>query len=77
MRSMTGYGRGEARHRGLKFSVELTSVNRKLADIFLCQELQREANTVASKANDTAISRSAVVLKAEFERIREQVQNIE
>jgi uncharacterized protein (TIGR00255 family) len=44
---------------------------------FLAQEMQREANTVASKANDAAMARSAVALKEEIERIREQVENVE
>jgi uncharacterized protein (TIGR00255 family) len=44
---------------------------------FLAQEMQREANTIASKANDAAMARSAVVLKEEIERIREQVENVE
>ena len=44
---------------------------------FLSQEMQREANTIASKANDSAMARSAVALKEEIERIREQVENVE
>ncbi len=44
---------------------------------FLCQELQRELNTIASKANDTEISHVVVDMKGELEKIREQVQNIE
>ncbi len=44
---------------------------------FLAQEMQREANTIASKANDAQIARSAVTLKEEIERIREQVENVE
>ena len=44
---------------------------------FLLQELFREINTIGSKANETAISRIVVEFKAELERIREQVQNIE
>jgi len=44
---------------------------------FLCQELFREANTIASKANNAGIKQTAVELKWELERIREQVQNIE
>ena len=35
MRSMTGYGRGDADHGGTKFSVELNSVNRKQSDIVI------------------------------------------
>lgn len=44
---------------------------------FLVQEMFREANTIGSKANDGDIVKEVVGLKAEVERIREQVQNIE
>jgi uncharacterized protein (TIGR00255 family) len=44
---------------------------------FLAQELMREANTVGSKAADAALVRVVVELKAEVERLREQVQNVE
>jgi uncharacterized protein (TIGR00255 family) len=44
---------------------------------FLAQEMFREVNTMGSKANDSRILRDVVGLKAELERIREQVQNIE
>lgn len=44
---------------------------------FLAQEMNREVNTVGAKANDALISREVVVLKAELERFREQVQNVE
>jgi uncharacterized protein (TIGR00255 family) len=44
---------------------------------FLAQELNREINTIGSKANDAAIAREVVTLKAELERIREQSQNLE
>ena len=44
---------------------------------FLTQELNREANTIGSKANDAEISRLVVDLKAEIEKLREQVQNVE
>ena len=44
---------------------------------FLLQELNREVNTVGSKANDAAIAQLAVGLKEELERIREQVENME
>ncbi|MBI5344054.1 MAG: YicC family protein [Deltaproteobacteria bacterium] len=44
---------------------------------FLCQELFRETNTIASKSNDTAITRFVVEMKSVVEKIREQVQNIE
>ena len=51
------------------------SVGRKLD--FIAQEMNREANTILSKANDIEISNLAIELKTEVERIREQVQNIE
>ncbi|MCR4806025.1 MAG: YicC family protein [Clostridia bacterium] len=44
---------------------------------FLVQEMNREANTIGSKANDIRITGSVLQLKAEIEKIREQVQNIE
>lgn len=44
---------------------------------FLVQELNREANTIGSKAQDVEIARRVVSIKAEIEKIREQIQNIE
>jgi uncharacterized protein (TIGR00255 family) len=44
---------------------------------FLVQEIYREVNTVSAKANDAEISQRVVEIKAELEKIREQVQNIE
>ena len=44
---------------------------------FLAQEMNREINTIGSKANDSAISREVVILKAELEKFREQAQNVE
>lgn len=44
---------------------------------FLIQEVNRESNTIGSKCSDIAIARVVVELKAEVEKIREQVQNIE
>jgi uncharacterized protein (TIGR00255 family) len=44
---------------------------------FLAQEMNREINTIGSKANDSRISREVVTLKAELERFREQAQNVE
>ena len=44
---------------------------------FLSQEMNREINTIGSKANDALISREVVIVKAELERFREQVQNVE
>ena len=54
---------------------EETPVGRKLD--FLIQEFNREANTIGSKGNDLEMARLVVDLKAEIEKIREQVQNIE
>lgn len=44
---------------------------------FLLQEMNREANTIGSKANDVGIGHAVIVIKEEIERIREQVQNVE
>jgi uncharacterized protein (TIGR00255 family) len=44
---------------------------------FLAQEMNREINTIGSKANDRVISREVVTLKAELEKFREQAQNVE
>ena len=44
---------------------------------FLCQELNREANTICSKAHETALTRIGLDMKATIEQFREQVQNIE
>ena len=51
------------------------SVGRKLD--FIAQEMNREANTILSKANDLEISARAIELKNEIEKVREQIQNIE
>ena len=50
-------------------------VGRKLD--FLIQEIQREVNTTASKANDMDVINCVIIIKTELEKIREQVQNIE
>ncbi len=44
---------------------------------FLVQEMNREANTIGSKANDIEITNMMLEIKSEIEKIREQVQNIE
>ncbi len=54
---------------------EGTQIGRKLD--FLIQEMNREANTILSKANDITISNYGIELKTEIEKIREQIQNIE
>ncbi len=51
------------------------SIGRKLD--FIAQEMNREANTILSKANDLATSDHAIELKTEIEKVREQIQNIE
>ena len=60
----------------IRETVELLEpVGRKLD--FLVQELNREVNTIGSKASDTAIAQAVVKAKGEIEKLREQVQNIE
>ncbi len=54
---------------------EKEGVGRKLD--FIAQEMNREANTILSKANDLEASGHAIGLKTEIEKIREQIQNIE
>ncbi len=44
---------------------------------FLAQEMNREANTILSKANDLTVSDIAINLKTDIEKVREQIQNIE
>ena len=44
---------------------------------FLVQEMNREANTIGSKANDAQIAQTAIALKEEVERLREQLENVE
>ena len=50
-------------------------IGRKLD--FIAQEMNREANTILSKANDLTVSNHAITLKTEIEKVREQIQNIE
>ena len=60
----------------IRATVDLTEpVGRKLD--FLVQELNREFNTIGSKAMDTAIAQCVVAAKGEIEKMREQVQNVE
>jgi uncharacterized protein (TIGR00255 family) len=63
----------------LKFFLECISKEnepgRKLN--FLCQEMNREANTISSKSISTSITHKVVLIKEEIEKIREQIQNIE
>ena len=44
---------------------------------FIVQEMNRECNTIGSKANDAALTRSVLACKAEIEKLREQIQNVE
>ena len=50
-------------------------IGRKLD--FLAQEMNREANTILSKSSDLDITNTAINLKTDIEKIREQIQNIE
>ena len=54
---------------------ESGAVGRRLD--FLCQEFNREANTLCSKSSDLELTRIGLALKAAIERLREQIQNIE
>jgi uncharacterized protein (TIGR00255 family) len=58
-----------------KFLESGEPVGRKLD--FIVQEMNREANTIGSKVNDSALAHKVVDIKGEIEKIREQVQNIE
>ena len=55
--------------------IEGGSIGRKL--YFIAQEMNREANTILSKANDLNTSNHAIELKTDIEKVREQIQNIE
>ena len=60
----------------MKDTLEATEgIGRKLD--FIAQEMNREANTILSKANDLTVSNYAITLKTEIEKVREQIQNIE
>ena len=62
--------------RSMKETLEKEeNVGRKLD--FIAQELNREANTTLSKANDIIISNQGIMMKTEIEKIREQIQNLE
>ena len=50
-------------------------VGRKLD--FIAQEMNREANTILSKANSLDVSDKAIQLKTDIEKVREQIQNLE
>ena len=57
------------------FAKSKSAIGRKMD--FLVQEINREANTIGSKASDSQIAYIVVDIKAEIEKIREQIQNIE
>jgi len=58
-----------------KIMAETSDVGKRLD--FLTQELNREANTIASKTNNMVIKENSLAIKSEIEKIREQVQNVE
>ena len=60
----------------MRDTLEETEGNGRKLD-FIAQEMNREANTILSKANDLEVSNYAIGLKTEIEKIREQIQNIE
>ncbi len=68
--------RVESHLRQLGHIVELDEPLGRKMD-FLLQEIHREVNTISAKANDAIVSQKVVEIKAELERMREQVQNIE
>jgi len=72
---LTRLGSHMNQFRSLMMAATVEAVGRKLD--FLIQEMGREVNTIASKAMDAEISLDVVNIKAELEKIREQVQNIE
>ena len=62
-------------HFAAELDSDAGSVGRKLT--FILQELGREANTIGSKALDPEIQKSAIEIKAELEKMREQAENVE
>ena len=68
----------------IRFKTHLKQMDKILSQIefgkkaeFLLQELNREVNTISSKSNQAGISQASVEIKSEFEKIREQLQNIQ
>ena len=59
----------------LIFSFTFEAIGKKLD--FIIQEMNRETNTIGSKANNLEITNAVIDIKTELEDIREQVQNIE
>ena len=75
-----GHARGDDRRAVLGALLEARfergeAIGRQLD--FLCQELNREANTLCSKSADIELTRIGLSLKAAIEQFREQVQNLE
>ncbi len=78
-------GRADVREELDRLGAHLTAARKMLAATepvgrkldFLCQEFNREANTLCSKSNDIQLTRIGLGLKAAIEQFREQVQNIE
>ena len=60
----------------LRATLRMEGVLGRKAD-FILQEINREVNTIGAKANDLAIAQAVIETKAELEKIREQVQNLE
>ena len=70
-----GIEAGAEFQQDLQTSTDEKEVGKRLD--FLTQELNREANTIASKTGNLTIKEHALAIKSEIEKIREQVQNIE
>jgi uncharacterized protein (TIGR00255 family) len=78
-------GKADVREELDRLSVHITGARELLAEghavgrrlDFLCQELNREANTLCSKSADVALTRIGLAMKATIEQFREQVQNVE
>ena len=62
-------------HSAAALLIERKGIGRRLD--FLCQELNREVNTLCSKSRDIELTRVGLQMKATIEQMREQVQNIE
>lgn len=77
--------RGDITEELVRFEAHVVQFEQTLQEVqpvgktldFLLQEMGREVNTIGSKANDLSITASVVRMKAELERLREQVQNVE
>ena len=67
--------RSHVEHMKATLQSDDSGIGRKLD--FIAQEMNREANTILSKANDLEISNIGIELKTEIEKVREQIQNIE